>query len=425
MSLFEDIKTGLNQAIQHERPMNVVRLRSFINGISDVYSLEPKSMELFDEVFQLLEHIEPGENNNYRQAWVKVPRGYVMDCGFESVEEAFEDFNVDNMKDLEKVFHERWPDEYYWYQIESGSYKDNRALQIGRFTISIEPDREEAISDFPYDYSELLSWVVKTLNDVLRECAEGRYNARIEYELPYTKRYGVISRKTLWDHCPSYRQFRLKNLSRDEIEHFISIVGSDNQIPTYRIKDMTFNRYFEYASLAFANAEFDTEGMDAFKQFRKYGEDFGNSSFRHVDLDSTEAFDAYYDGEGQMGGHPWGLRRGSSRSRIMLIPRKDDNGYYFSFAGDPNWNIYDIVRMYIPLKESGLPVYLSNPDECIAYLREEDMVGIVPDDTMLMYKQAYFNEPINDFYHYDPLTDEAIKHLIKWYPIDTVTLKGE
>lgn len=50
--------------------------------------------------------------------------------------------------------------------------------------------------------------------------------------------------------------------TNEEIDRFIQTIEEEgNYIPKGRIKDMTFDMYFDYASKAFNAAGYDTEGM--------------------------------------------------------------------------------------------------------------------------------------------------------------------
>ncbi len=261
------------------------------------------------------------------------------------------------------------------------------------------------------------------MRKIIAECEKGTYNDRIDKELPYTKRYGVVQRKVLWDNCPEYRKHHLKTLTQEEIDRFISFLREETgQPPTRRIKDMTFNQYFDYAAKAFENMGIRTEGATSRDLFECYGEDFGGRLFDNVDLDSPKDFYRFYNGEWRMGGHPWGLHRGTSRSRVMLQPQLDNDGYYFIFSGDPNWCIFEMVKLYLGLKNAGLPMAFAMPKVSVAYLLEEDKVGFVMDDEPLLYCHSDFKEYIDDFYHYGE-ENEPIKDIIEWYPVEHITLK--
>lgn len=394
---------------------------------NNVDSLCRDSMVLFNDIFQLFEKIKPAGNNNYRQVWFKIPRGKYTDGGFKNDEEACEYFEVDNPSELVAAFESWFPREEYWLEIESICDDGFRLLRIGNLVITIASKDNTSSDRQEYDYSAILSWVKKGLTETIEECRDGDYNNRVDRELPYTLRYGVISRKKLWDHHPEYRQHNLKDLSQKEVQNFIELLQREKRTTTTpeRIKEMTFRRYFEFAAKAFDAAGLRIEGATSFTLFERYGEDFGGRIVQSVDHDSPQDFLRYYNGELRAGGHPWGLLRGSSRSRIMLYPQMDDKGFYFVFAGNPNWSIYEMVKMYSALYEAGLPVIFSQARETISYLLEEDLVGIVTENDMCVYCQSAFSEKINDFYHFQLEQDIPIKNLITWQPVHKVYLLDE
>ena len=217
----------------------------------------------------------------------------------------------------------------------------------------------------------------------------------------------------------------LKDLTQAEIDRFISIVETegDDYIPVKRLRNVTFNKYLQYASYAFQGAGFDVTGKTPFEQFERYGEDFGGHVLRDLNMDSYSDFLRYFNDEFRMDGHPWGLRRGSSRTRIMLIPKRDEDGWYFIFSGNPNWNVYEMVKMYLALKDCGCPVRFVMGQETIRYLREEDLVGIVPAERICAYCQSSFpGMEVNDFRHLDESCEELQKQ-IEWLPFDILKLK--
>lgn len=217
----------------------------------------------------------------------------------------------------------------------------------------------------------------------------------------------------------------LKDLTQAEIDRFISIVETegDDYIPVKRLRNVTFNQYLQYASYAFQGAGFDVTGKTPFEQFERYGEDFGGHVLRDLNMDSYSDFLRYFNDEFRMDGHPWGLRRGSSRTRIMLIPKRDEDGWYFIFSGNPNWNVYEMVKMYLALKDCGCPVRFVMGQETIRYLREEDLVGIVPAERICAYCQSSFpGMEVNDFRHLDESCEELQKQ-IEWLPFDILKLK--
>ncbi len=393
-----------------------------------VYNLEPNSMRLFDEITLMLGRIEPmRSNNSYKRIWLSEERGSVSDMRFDDIEEAMDHFEVDNEEDLQKTFIEQYPDERYWFMLESLCNEDCRILKLKYLTICIYNEVPDHVDNTPHDMADFLQWVKGALSVAITQAENGKYLEIVEKELPYHLRYGTIRRKELYERRPSYEEHRLKDLTSEEIERFIQILEQegDGYVPEDRIKNMTFNMYFDYASKAFAAAGYDIKGMTPCEQFRRYGEDFGGHILESLPHDTTEGFLYYYDDKHHMGGHPWGLVRGSSRTRIFLWPRQTEEGFYFSFSGNEVFMAYDMVKMYMALKNSGMPIRFSGcKEDIIRYLRQNDLIGIVPSYEMALYRQHEFpDQEVEDFIHFYPNEDADIADLIEWQPIMPLVLK--
>ena len=167
--------------------------------------------------------------------------------------------------------------------------------------------------------------------------------------------------------------------------------------------------------------------MTPYEQFRRYGEDFGGNLLESLPHDTPEGFLYYCDDSHHMGGHPWGLVRGSSRTRIYLWPHRTDDGFYFTFNGNEVFMAYEMVKMYLALKDNGIPVrFGSCQEDIIKYLRHDDLIGIVPSYEMALYCQHEFpNQEVKAFMHFYPDEDTDIADIIKWQPIMPIVMKGE
>ncbi len=133
--IFDEIKQGLEEALQHEKILNAFRVNQYSNNCEVVHYLSPQSMAIFNEVFRLFERMVPGKTNAYRQAWVSVPRGTIMDCGFEDEQEACDYLYISDKNLLQEAFQDAFPEERYWYQIQARRYEKSRMLRIGEFSI--------------------------------------------------------------------------------------------------------------------------------------------------------------------------------------------------------------------------------------------------------------------------------------------------
>ena len=395
-----------------------------------VYHLELNSMRLFDEIMEMLGRIEPmRSNSDYKRIWLSEERGTVADMRFDDIEEAMEYFEADNESDLNNKFLERYPDEKSWFLLESLHNEECRVLKLRHFTICIYNGMPDHADKTEYEYTDLLQWIKDALSAALTQAEQGEYLEIVEKELPYNFRYGTIRRKELYDRRPACKKSILKDLTDEEIERFIQTISQerDGYIPEGRIKNMTFNRYFDYASIAFRAAGFDTKGMTPYEQFRRYGEDFGGNLLESLPHDTPEGFLYYCDDSHHMGGHPWGLVRGSSRTRIYLWPHRTDDGFYFTFNGNEVFMAYEMVKMYLALKDNGIPVrFGSCQEDIIQYLRQDDLIGIVPSYEMALYCQHEFpNQEVKAFMHFYPDEDTDIADIIKWQPIMPIVMKGE
>lgn len=391
-------------------------------GNSEIRNLAPASMAIFNGIFAMLEQIATDKINNYRAVWLRAERGTLEDMGFEDQAEAFEYFGISAEAQLQEAFLHEFPDEVYWFKLVATNDKDFRHMRLEEFKVTIVENKPEG---HPYDYSDLLIWIREELSRAMDEIRAGTYNQRIEKEVPLTLRYGTIPRSTYWKLCPHDKEHALEGLTQAEIDRFISIVEAEGKdsLPTERLQNVTFNQYFQFASYAFQGAGLEAEGKTPYEQFECYGEDFGGHILRDLDKNSHEDFLRYFNGELRMGGHPWGLRRGSSRTRIMLVPQKDEEGWYFTFSGNPNWNAYEMVKMYLALKDCGCPVRFVMRQETLRYLREEDLVGIVPINQICAYCHRDFpGMEVNDFRHLDESCEE-LKEQIQWLPFEVLKLE--
>lgn len=393
-----------------------------------VYNLEPISMRLFDEIMLLLDEIEPmRDNNSYKRVWVSEERGTVADMRFDDIDNAMDYFEVESEQELEKAFLERYPDEKYWFMLEAMKNEECRILRINHLAVCIYNKIPEHVDNTAHDIADYLQWTKNALSTAMSLATQGLYTETVEKELPYSFRYGIISRKELFDCRPTCKEDCLKDLSEAEIERFIRTIEAegDNYVPDGRIKGMTFDMYFDYASKAFGAAGFDISGMTPYELFRRYGEDFGGNVLESIPHNTPEGFDYYYDDKHHMGGHPWGLLRGSSRTRLFLWPRLTDEGFYFTFSGNENFRAYEMVKMYLTLKDHGMPVRFGGLKEgIIRYLRQEDLIGIVPGYEIALYQHHEFpDQKIDDFMHFYPDEDDDIADYIQWQPIMPIVLK--
>lgn len=394
------------------------RLDRMLFWTHEIKYLDKNSKKIFDEIFDLIAPIKPLNDNNYRELWLTAERGTRTEINkFLDKEDRY----------TKEEFNQCYPNMLSWYKFGSIDVNGFRIIQLRSLKFIVEEGKFVEIEG--YNYTEILSWLKSAIEDALTYLREGTYNQRVEEELPYELRYGVMLRKDYWRELPEIKREVLKGISEEDIERFLNYAESEgnNYVPSGRISSMTFNKYFDIAYCAYKMAGWIDDEESPEKHFFRHCEDFGGGVIYHLNYASVEEFEHYYKVESHnYGGHPWGIVRGSSRSRIMLYPRKMDDGYYFEFTGNPNWSIFEIVKLYLGLKDNNVPVVLLNKDEIFAYLREEDYVGFVPETDIPVYCQLKFkHHKVDDFRHYNPEIHSKILNKIEWQEYDKIELIEE
>ena len=380
----------------------------------EVEHLTTNTLKVMDEVFEMLGQIEK-INDEAWFLWLHAERG--------TFEEYKKSKHYDTNFDTEKVFFEYYPNEIVWIPLLAIKNKYAMLLRIGR--LSLTHDTKPYCQDsFCNDYVAVLKWVKTAIKTSIKELENGTYNENVRNNLPYEQRYGTLSRKLFWQYYPQDRSYSLEGLTDNEIKEFLSILENepDDYIPSNPINSMTFNKYFAIAYECFKSLGLKITD-NVFETFESYGEDFGGRIFYKINLDSEVDFDdVYLERKGGEGGHPWGILRGSSRTRLMLYPHKTAGGYIFRFSGNPNWSICKIVKCYTTLKKMNVPACFCGKAETIEYLKEEDLVGFVPETRMPVYCQSEFDEKVNDFRRYSTENYGKIQHLIHWRKIRELKL---
>lgn len=392
-----------------------VKCRTFFN--EEIKSLDVGSMRVYDEIMKAVSKVEASEFDA-TSLWLTAQRGSYD----EYKKHGGRGRSIKSKRDFLKFF----PNETIWFRFGVVENENVKFLSLDgwNFMLSADSKGDDRCGE---DCTELLEWIRERVEEAIQELKEGTYNEKVARELPYQYRIGTIARKPYWDAFPDRRENAYEGVSAEERKRFLELVSQEGKenIPENCIKEMTFAKYFEMVFPCYMAMEKESLGTVQ-ETFFRFAEDFGGRVLEsEIDYNSVKDFDLFYDGAfGFCGGHPWGIWRGSSRVRIMLYPERTENGYYFKFAGNPNWNIRGIIKCYLALKDTGAPIVFPYPKDTIKYMKEEDVVGIVPCDSLPVYCQLMFpNQKVNDFRHYDEGRDKKIFDLIRWQPIAEVKLR--
>lgn len=397
--------------------MNGLQMMRRVYMSETVKRLDDKSIKLLDEIFDLLYQIE-GNDDDGRSVWLTVARG------------SFEEYMKDNpdeeyIKD-EKMFNEEYP-EVFWIPVYAIRNERVRFLRV--LSLDFEVRDEDLNEEYRENFSFILKPIKKEIEKAIKNIKNNIYNGYVEKNLPYELRFGFIKRKEFWAVDTEDKKRHIGKLTDSEINELVDILQKEKKdvIPENLIPEMTFNKYFEMAAACYKAVGFEMPKSKSLSDyFFAHGEDFGSGVLFDLDYDSVKDFEDYFEDRlGNMGGHPWGILRGSSRSRIMLYPKKTDNGYYFRFSADPNWSAFELVKFYLTLKKKGCPVVFTCPQESIDYFKEEDFVGFVSEYRLAVYCQDHFKEGVNDFRHFDAKLHGCLMGKIKWNETQKLYLKNK
>ena len=383
--------------------------------VDEVKHITKRTDKLMDEILDLLAQIDAPEDS-MRKLWLTTTR--------ESFHDYLKHAEEDDPIKTEEQFLDAYPHKKIWIPLYGYRYEKVKYLRINSLSLEID----EAESNFNYfesDYYKVLKWVKDAVIISLNKVRAGTYNDEVKNELPYTFRYGTIKRNIYWAIHPHDKTKWMEDLTQEECEDFLANAKKYEKVPDNVIKGMTFRKYFDMAIACYKKIGLEIY-EDDLKTFFAYADDFGGRVLENeVDYDSAQNFDDFVDDRcGNMGGHPFGIIRGSSRTRIMLYPEHKDGGYYFLLNGNPNWNVRDLVRCFIALRDMDVPMQISSPEETIKYLQQEDRIGFVSIERLPIYCHLSFPDMhIEDFRHFNPKTDMKLIDKIEWLPIGEVKLK--
>lgn len=383
----------------------------------EVKYITAESEKILNEIMDMIKVIALDDGEEVIKLWLHEERG--------TFTEYKRSRYYDKSIDTKETFLRDYPEKTMWFPFYATEHDNVKYVWIHNLSFRINEERLPDNHAFEQDFTKILTWAKTAVERAIQELKDGTYNERVAKELPYKYRYGTIKRNVFWKYYPDDKRESLEGLTDNEIKEFMNVVKDNELHLENAIEDMTFNKYFDMALTCYKELGYEIfESVP--RTFFKYGEDFGGGVLEsEIDFDSVQDFNNFFDGKcGNMGGHPWGIIRGSSRTRINLYPERHVNKFCFHLSGNPNWNVKSLVKCYIALKKINAPFYIYNPQEIIDYLDEVDLLGFVSRDDFPAYCQLSFpNQKVNDFRHFYDESNSEIKNLIDWQKIKEVKLK--
>ena len=391
------------------------------------YLYDNKTYDLVDELFALLERIQPDEISHGRKVWrlwLKADRGPIEAYG--DFEEMQEFGDVETYEEYEKLWKELYPNDCFWFSFTAVDDPEisYRAIFLNhKHVIEVESTRDDS---FPQDISPFAQWLLDAVTNCVDLLRAGEYNRMISDELPPEKRTGTIIRKDLWDIFPDWRKEFFYGVSREEIARFQTYIEEKDPGDAAlvgRLQSVTANDFYGFCAMGYRANHYSGEELSPKDWYKKHA-DGRDDGLGGIDPDSPEAFAVWLTDRKFNGGHPWEVCRGGNSTHVSLMIVSDQDGYYLVLAGSAWTRCIETIRFYLALRDAGLPVILRDGKLILDRILERDKLGIVPDDVMPVYCEGLFpREKILDFIHLPvEKRDEVVKHC-RWYPEPEVALE--
>ncbi len=428
-------------------------LRYFDRRFMNPTGSTPRLRAAAESLSKILAPLKPLKSNEEAKSiWICVPRGDISD--YDSFDDLKEYGDVETYEEYLELYKQDYPYEVKWYElVVVESYEKDGSLFYYGVGLGDKPvitarinEEEKTSSDREDAAVELCALIEPAVKESLQLLKDGIYNERIENELPYWFRTGVVKRSDLWKAYPDTKERELDGLSEETVEEFRNLikVGRNDEHSIGRIKAFTANDFFNACAIGYKVCGKKTEGMTAAEMYIKYsdGRDEGLTGTGHglnegpsIDFDDPKAWDEWYFGK-RCGGHPWEIIPGGNSTHMDLFvchdeheigyllragkitedeynKRKEEAGYYFRISG--KHRPFESVSYYTALSAAGLPVVLDDAEEILARFDGSDFVGIVPHNTPTKYCESLFPSEygivIDSMHIYDdemPFLDDKI-----------------
>jgi hypothetical protein len=264
------------------------------------------------------------------------------------------------------------------------------------------------------------------------------YHRMLTRSLPPGLRKGVISRKFVNTLIPDYYDFS-KDFSSSEMKQILDFLHRYQKDTT--IEAPTAGLYFEYCRIAYlANRgnkssfyeKLDTKmtGQEMYKRWAD-GRDGGLSD---LPLESSEAFQAWYNDKSRMGDHPWEIYRGGNSTHIDLAVVNEYNSWKIKLIAFSSSRLVETCRIALALQKANLPFELEHAESYRKRLCAEDNIGVLPEEDSIAYGWHRFPDEFNvaDCMHYSWFKDDnkksllpmvQIKSLITWFPVKPLVVR--
>lgn len=409
--------------MDNEKQLSAPQVDTLIYRAEKLYEIiDAKTKGLVTELFQKLQSIAVCGDDELRELWLTAPRGSIEDFG--DYENYLEDGEVESHKEFEELWLSEYPEPQKWYKLSALVYRGIYSVFINnKLVLQINP---EPVGHYPYDKSELASWVLTAAEEAIECIKSGVYNEYVSNNLPYKKRLGKILRKDYWGIFPEEREKYLKYITPAEISRFVNLIKKQpTETPESRLPEITAVLFFNCCRLGYeANSYEGIEKLSAKELYRKHA-DGRDEGLLGLDESSAEAFEAWCNDKTHFGGHPWEVCRGGNSTHISLYAKHDEKGWWLKLAGSSLNRSIETVKFYLALADNNMPVFLTDGMELAAMLTGTDYIGIVPEKIIPRYCSSMFSdENMIDFMNLPYEGREKVEQAAYWYPLPEVRLSN-
>lgn len=386
--------------------------------MNEITDEQTKSLTL--KIFQNLQPITVCGDDELRELWLVAPRGLIEE--FANYEEYLENGDVENRKEFEELWLSEYPEPQKWYKMSTVVYKEILSVFIdGKLVLQYQP---EPRGQYPYDKSELASWLLTAVENTFASLNAGEYNEYVSKNLPYRKRIGKIPREDYWRIFPEEKEEYLKDIMPDEIARFSELIREQPvDSPVFRLQEMTAGMFFDCCRLGYeANRYEGIEKLTSKEMYRTHA-DGRDEGLLDLDDSSVKEFETWFHDRTRFGGHPWEVCRGGNSTHISLYVQHDENGWWLRLAGSSLGRSVETVKFYLVLANHNIPVFMVDGNEIAAMLTGTDYIGIVPEGVIPRYCNSLFpGEKFLTFMNLPWEETEKMEKAVIWYPINEVRL---
>ncbi len=389
--------------------------------------------KLLKDFYKTIECVKIIGGDELREIWIEVERGPIE--AFGEYEDFKESGEVENFEEFEQMWNDFYPEPSNWYKLQTARYEGIIYIYFGGKLIwKINENSSAGEMDKPgwnlENYERFAEWLLQTVVQVttwLKNDIEG-FNAYIQKNLPWSKRFGKIRRSEFWTVLGTETFRPDLGLGAGLIERLKKTVAGILENPLPPLEQMTADKFFSVCEMCYDANNYFREPAKILSPREKYQ---AMADGRHDGLNEIEGADAdvfhqwYYHSKNS-GGHPWEICQGGNSTHISLQVHFSGGEWKFYLAGSSIGRVEETARMAVALFENKVPFELRDAEAIVRMVTGEDFIGIVPDTITPRYCHSLFpaEDKIIDFMNigsdrefYLPIAEQAV-----WYPLERVEL---